>query len=331
MAKVTVLVAVYNAGQYLPQCLDSLKGQTLHDIQVVCVDDASTDNSLQLLTECALGDPRFEVVRLHQNAGQAHARNQGLKLATGRYVCMVDADDWLEPDALELAVNQMDGQTDCVLFSLQYNYADGRSEPYSMEPFTTLTGEEAFRLSLTWKIHGLYMVRADIHRRHPYDETCRLYSDDNTTRIHYLASRQVRMSAGIYHYRQHQDSMTHRVDVRRFDYLRANESMRRQLMELGVGQAVLHEYECHRWLNLVGVYMFYYFHGNQLCKPHRSYGLSELRRTWETIDRSALPPSLTRKFGYHPCRRWWMFRMEENLYFFLRRLLGRNPTAIRAH
>jgi glycosyltransferase involved in cell wall biosynthesis len=323
MAKVTVLVAVYNAEKYLPQCLDSLKGQTLRDIQVVCIDDASTDRSLQLLNDYALGDFRFDVIHLQQNRGQAHARNEGLKLARGEHICMVDADDWLEPDALEQAVNQMDEQTDCVLFSLRYDYADGRSEPYPMQPFTALTGEEAFRLSLTWKIHGLYLVRADIHRRHPYDETCRLYSDDNTTRLHYLASRQVRLSAGIYHYRQHADSMTHKVDVSRFDYLRANESMRRQLLEIGVGQDILREYECHRWLNLVGVYMFYFLHGSQLPQADRSYGLSELRRAWESIDRTSLPASLTHKFGYYPCRWWCLFRMEENLYFSLRRLLGR--------
>lgn len=323
MAKVTVLVAVYNAEKYLPQCLDSLKAQTLGDIQVVCIDDASTDQSRQLLDDYAFRDPRFQVVCLQQNGGQAHARNEGLKVATGEYVCMVDADDWLEPDALERTVEQMDEQTDCVLFDLRYDYTDGRSEPYPMAPFTVITGEEAFRLSLTWKIHGLYLVRADIHRRYPYDETCRLYSDDNTTRLHYLASRQVRLSAGIYHYRQHPDSMTHKVDVRRFDYLRANERMRQDLQELGVGQGILNEYECHRWLNLVGVYMFYYFHGSQLPEADRNYGLSELRRVWEGIDRKALDPSVTRKFGYHPCRRWWLFRLEENIYFFLRRLLGR--------
>lgn len=324
MAKVTVLVAVYNAENFLPQCLDSLKGQTLSDIQVVCIDDASTDRSLQLLNDYALGDPRFHVVRLLQNGGQAHARNEGLKVAAGDYICMVDADDWLESDALERAVSQMDEQTDCVLFNLWYEYNDGHSEPYPMAPFTAITGEEAFRLSLTWKIHGLYMVRADIHHRYPYDETCRLFSDDNTTRLHYLASRQVRLSSGVYHYRQHADSMTHRVDVSRFDYLRANESMRRQLLELGVGQDILNEYECHRWLNLVGVYMFYYFHGSHLPKSDRNYGLLELRRTWENIDRKALPSNVICKFGYYPCRWWWLFRVEENLYFFLRRLLGRN-------
>lgn len=324
MPKVSVLVAAYNAAPFLRQCLDSMLAQTMSDFQVVCVDDASTDDTLSILNDYAARDPRFEVVHLEKNQGQAHARNVGLRMATGEFICFLDADDWLDADALEQLVNAFDSDTDCVLFDVLMHYAD-HEEHYAsrLTPYALLTGEDAFRLSLTWQIHGVYGVRAAIHKQHPYDETCRSYSDDNTTRLHYLSSRQVRLCGGVYHYRQHSGSVTHQVSVRRFDYLRANESMRRQLMELGVGQAVLHEYECHRWLNLVGVYMFYYFHGNQLSKSHRSYGLSELRRTWETIDRKALPTSLTRKFGYHPCHWWWMFRMEENLYFFLRRLLGR--------
>jgi len=323
MPKVSVLVAVYNAGQFLARCLDSLLGQTLSDIQVICVDDASTDGSLRLLNDYALRDMRIDVLRLQDNCGQAHARNVGLSVAKGEVICMVDADDWLSPDALERLYDAFDDATDCVLFDLVSVY-DNHEEHYDMPAFTVLTGEEAFRLSLTWKIHGLYGVRADIHRRFPYDETCRLYSDDNTTRIHYLASRRVARCRGIYYYRQHDASATHQVSVRRFDYLRANESMRRQMLEAGVGQKLLAEYENHRWLNLVGIYMFYHVHGKELTSCERRYGRSELYRTWLSIDRTLLNKETTAKFGYRPCQSWRLFRLQEWLYFTLRGLLGRN-------
>ena len=222
MAEVTVLVAVYNAAAFLPRCLDSLTGQSLSDIQIVCIDDASTDGSLQVLSDYARRDPRIEVVRLAENGGQAHARNVGLQRAQGRYVCMVDADDWLSADALEQLCAAFDAETDCVLFDLVKVYPDGREEPYPMPEFATLTGQEAFRLSLTWQIHGLYGVRLPIHQQYPNDETCRAYSDDNTTRLHYLASRRVSRCTGRYYYRQHAASVTHAATVRRFDYLRAN-------------------------------------------------------------------------------------------------------------
>lgn len=323
MPKVSVLVAVYNAEHWLPQCLDSLLSQTLTDIQVICVDDASTDGSMDVLYDYARRDERFEVIHLEENHGQAHARNVALQQAKGDYTCFLDADDWLAPDALQLMVETFDGETDCVLFDVVMHDVD-HEEPYSLPAFDVLDGQEAFRLSLTWQIHGVYGVRTSLHQHYPYDETCRSYSDDNTTRIHYLCSRQVRRCAGRYYYRQHASSATHQISVRRFDYLRANESMRWQLLELGVARELLNIYENHRWLNLIDVYMFWFVHGAQLTKAEREYGLQELYRVWATIDRLALNKKTIAKFGYRPCRSWRHFQLQEWLYFSLRGLLGRN-------
>ena len=323
MVEVTVLVAVYNAAGYLPRCLDSLLGQSLVDIQIICIDDGSTDGSLQILNDYAHRDKRVEVIHLDENCGQAHARNVGLQQARGNFVCMVDADDWLSLDALELMTAAFDDTTDCVLFDVVMVYAD-REELYPMPVFESLTGQEAFRLSLTWQIHGLYGVRLAIHRDHPYDDTCRSYSDDNTTRIHYLCSRRVRRCEGRYYYRQHGDSVTHQVSVRRFDYLRANESMRRQMLALQVDDSLVTLYENHRWLNLIDVCMFYHVHGRELPDADRHYGLQEIHRVWSTIDRRALRKETTAKFGYRPCHSFRLFRLQEWLYFTLRGFLGRN-------
>ena len=119
-------------------------------------------------------------------------------------------------------------------------------------------------------------------------------------------------------------TVTHKVSVRRFDYLKANESMRRQMQQLGVGEELLALYENHRWLNLVDVYMFYHVHGRELSPADRHHGLQELHRVWLTIDRPLLDVATTAKFGYRPCRCWTLFRLQEWLYFTLRGLLGRN-------
>lgn len=325
MPKVSILVAVYNAEVFLSECLDSLLGQTLQDIQIICIDDCSTDGSLKLLQAYAARDARIEVIPLPENGGHAHARNEGLKHAKGEYICMLDADDWFSPDALEKAVTAFDGQTDCVLFEVVMKYVDGREERYAMPAFEALKGTEAFSLSLEWQIHGLYMIRAAIHQQHPYDETCRLYSDENTTRIHYICSRQVRRCEGRYYYRQHDASATHRSSVRRFDHLRANESMRRQMLLLGnVSQEILDAYENYRWLNMISVYMFYHVHGCELSSADRAYGLSELHRIWASIDWRALKKEMIAKFGYRPCQSWCLFRLQEWLYFTLRGFLGKN-------
>ena len=91
--RVSVVVPVYNVAPYLRQCLDSLVGQTLKDIEIICVDDGSTDGSGAILDEYAAKDGRVRVV--HQaNAGAGAARNVGLDLATGEYLFFCDPDDW---------------------------------------------------------------------------------------------------------------------------------------------------------------------------------------------------------------------------------------------
>mgnify|MGYP000700254660 FL=1 len=325
MPKISLLVAVYNTAAYLPQCLDSLLSQTLKDIEVICVDDASTDNSLALLHQYAEKDNRVRVFALKENSGQAHTRNVGLSHATGDYIGFVDSDDWLSQDALEKVCESFRDDVDSVLFRLLYAYTDGSMKDYQMSPFTTMTGDEAFRASLTWQIHGCYVVRNAIHKAHPYDESQRAYSDDNTTRIHYYYSRKVAFCEGIYYYRQQPVSVTRSVSVRRFDYLVANESMRRQLLTLGASDENLCCYETIRWLNLVGVYMFYYLHRNELSEADRQHGLSVMHHVWQTINLKQVSPSVKRKFGYIPLRfSWSLFCLQEEVYFWLRGIVGRN-------
>jgi len=327
MNKVAVLVAVYNSSRYLCQCIDSLLSQTLRDIQIIAIDDCSTDDSLSILQDYADKDSRVKVISLPLNTGQAHARNVGLKSVDADYVCMVDSDDWLSKDALRSAVDvfERNNQVDCVLFKLtRYFEKDNTEEPYSMDDHLVLSGHDAFVESLTWKIHGLYMIRSSIHQRYPYDESSKLYSDDNTTRIHYLHSNEVRNCDGVYYYRQHDRSMTHHVSVRRFDYLLANESMKRQLVAEHVNDEIMNIYENHRWLNIVGIYMFYFLHRQELSANDRKTGSSIIYQAWKGIETARLRFSLKYKFGYIPFHKsWCLFLIQENIYFSIRKLLGR--------
>ncbi len=326
MPQVTVLVAVWNTADYLPQCLDSLMHQTLRDIQVVCVDDASTDGSLDVLRRYEALDDRIEVIALSRNQGQAHARNVGLRQAKGAYICFLDSDDWMADDCLERAVEVFSAhqQTGCVLFHTLYYYGPTRQDEFPMPAFDVLSGRDAFVASLTWQIHGVYMARADIHRRYPYDESTHAFGDDNTTRLHYLASAEVRSCPGTYYYRQRAMSVSHQFSLRRFDYLLANLSMKRQLDGLHVEEEVLNLYENHRWLNVVDMYMLWFKHGHQLAADDRCKALLMVRRSWQTIEVWRLKSSLRRKFGYAPLAgHWRLFLLQERAYFCLRRLLRR--------
>lgn len=111
MPKVTVIIPVYNAEQHLRECLDSVLQQTLKDIEVLCINDGSKDNSLEILKEYEKKDNRFKIInKEHSNAGEA--RNKGLQFAKGDFLSFLDADDIFDKEMLEKAYNAAKKQKD---------------------------------------------------------------------------------------------------------------------------------------------------------------------------------------------------------------------------
>lgn len=92
--KISVVIPVYNASEYLQKCLDSLVYQTYSNLEIICINDGSTDSSLEILEEYAKKDSRI-VIKSQENSGASVARNFGMKVATGDYISFVDADDWV--------------------------------------------------------------------------------------------------------------------------------------------------------------------------------------------------------------------------------------------
>ena len=103
MIKISVIVPVYNSEKYISRCLDSLVNQTLKGIEVIVVNDGSTDNSLEVLQKYSSNSVK---VITQKNSGVAAARNTGLKHATGEYIAYVDSDDWVELDMFEKLYNK---------------------------------------------------------------------------------------------------------------------------------------------------------------------------------------------------------------------------------
>lgn len=95
MPKVSVIIPVYNCEQYIAKCLDSVINQTLADIEIICVEDCSTDDTRSLLEKYINIDERIKISYNDKNMGQAFSRNQGLRKAQGEYIQFLDADDYL--------------------------------------------------------------------------------------------------------------------------------------------------------------------------------------------------------------------------------------------
>lgn len=105
MPKLSVIVPVYNTSKYLKECLDSLVNQSLKDIEIIAIDDASTDDSLEILEYYAAKYPQIKVYCNKENYGQSITRNLGLELAKGEYIGFVDSDDIIEPIMYETMYN----------------------------------------------------------------------------------------------------------------------------------------------------------------------------------------------------------------------------------
>ncbi|MBQ9729962.1 MAG: glycosyltransferase family 2 protein [Clostridia bacterium] len=120
---VSIIVPVYNVENYLRQCVDSLRAQTYQKIEIILVDDGSTDSSGTICEEYAAIDER--VIVLHQkNAGQGAAREAGVAASCGGYVMTVDGDDWLDVGTVEKCVQKMqeDERIECVMLSYSREY-----------------------------------------------------------------------------------------------------------------------------------------------------------------------------------------------------------------
>lgn len=115
---VSVIIPVYNAEQYIEKCLDSIFEQSIEDIEIICVDDGSSDGTMDILKRMQQQDDRLKIIEYGSNKGQAYARNRGLEAATGEYIYFLDADDTLiDKDALKVLLETAVSENlDCVTF-----------------------------------------------------------------------------------------------------------------------------------------------------------------------------------------------------------------------
>ncbi|MBE6485720.1 MAG: glycosyltransferase family 2 protein [Methanosphaera stadtmanae] len=135
MVKVSVVIPIYNVEAYLEDCLKSVLNQTLTDIEVICVNDGSTDKSLSILEKYAKEDKRMIVIN-QENAGHAVATNIGMTYATGEYLFLMDSDDIIEFNALELTYNKArENDVDFVIFKA-INYNNAEEKYYETKSYT---------------------------------------------------------------------------------------------------------------------------------------------------------------------------------------------------
>ena len=225
MPKVSIVVPVYNAVPFLSFCIDSILNQTIADLEIVLVDDGSTDDSPVLCDKYAAKDSR--IICIHQkNAGAAAARNTGLSVATGEFVTFVDSDDWIDPDMYETMVSAAQERScDLVICDCLKEYGN-ISQLYTHELpggyydrsamisqyFPQLLMPDTMEYPVTIS-NWLLLIRRELIVKHQLSFPERIrFSEDLLfgAEVGYDAQSMVYLKGyAPYHYRQNPNSVTH--------------------------------------------------------------------------------------------------------------------------
>ena len=228
--KVSVIIPVYNCEAFLPECIDSLRAQTMQEIEMIFVCDASPDNSLSILRQYEAMDSRIRVIAFEENRGVSAARNAGIELATGEYVIFCDSDDWVEPQMyarLYAMANEHDA--DIAFCRVFKDYAHKQENvPLGFETGTRFDCE-AIRKTLIpamlsketdsdeLPLSGYTprnLFRREVLEKHRFREEIR-YAEDLLFIIECMldAKAAVAVDEAYYHYRFHGGSVTKRYSA----------------------------------------------------------------------------------------------------------------------
>lgn len=133
---ISIIVPVYNVAPYLPQCLDSLVNQTYRNLEIICVNDGSKDNSLEILEEYAQKDKRIRIIS-RENKGISCSRNEALDIAKGEWTMFVDSDDWIDLNTCEFAMNlALQHQADIVMWAYMREFKNQSLPKYYISETT---------------------------------------------------------------------------------------------------------------------------------------------------------------------------------------------------
>lgn len=133
MVKISVIILIYNVKNYIKECIESVQNQTLQDLEIICIDDCSTDGSRDIVQEKKLSDPRIQLIQNDTNRGCLYTRKAGVQTATGNYIMFLDGDDWYRQDACEIAYREIEKSgTDILQFGMKViNKGNGPESDYN--------------------------------------------------------------------------------------------------------------------------------------------------------------------------------------------------------
>ena len=227
MPEISVLVIAYNVERYISRCLDSILAQSCHDIEIVVVDDGSSDGTGIILKDYAGRDQRVRVVSHPENKGTLQARMTAINASKGKYIMFVDGDDTLKPYACERLLYEARRQdADFVVAGYELVFPDGSVSPETNKLTYGSSSRDLIR-SMVFYECTRYLCGRIFERRlfteHPYEENRRIvYGEDQLLSYHtaIYVRKAVSISDIVYDYYQHPSSLT---NVERYKITRSLE------------------------------------------------------------------------------------------------------------
>lgn len=221
--KVSIIIPIYNTEEYLSQCLESVLNQTLYDIEIICIDDASSDHSFEIICDYAQKDGRIIVLQNNVNRGLSATRNVGIKAASGEYIQFLDSDDCIKENAVELLYElAYRNNLDVVFFGAEvigskttdhfkkYGYKKSQIFSSGVSFFMTVNEENEYQSASCFQFwrkqflleHSLYFYEGIV-----YEDT--LF----TLRTSLKARRLMTIPEMLYMYREHENSISHSLGI----------------------------------------------------------------------------------------------------------------------
>ncbi len=230
--KVSVIIPVYNTAEYLPKCLNSVINQTYPHLEIIAINDGSTDNSKPLLENYAQKDPRLKIIN-QKNQGLSAARNAGLKIASGDFITFVDSDDLIEPQMIEKMLAAIEKtHADLAVCSFKELFPNNtiknfNNHRYPQKVFSTeaalkaMLEEKGFMVSATMKLFPRHFFD---HLKFPVGK---LHEDVGTTyKLLQKAAKIVFLPDEFYLYVHHENSIINQTfDDRKFDLIELTDKM----------------------------------------------------------------------------------------------------------
>jgi glycosyltransferase involved in cell wall biosynthesis len=216
---VTIAVAVYNTEKYLKDCMDSVVNQTYQNLEIICVNDCSTDKSLEILEEYAAKDTRIKIITNEKNSGLGVTRNVGIDAAHGEYILFIDSDDWLDLTACEKLIPKAKENDSDIVFYSAYEVSEDKKKEWKQfcEVSCPLSLKDRKALLLQTRPHAWFKLwKLEFMKKHEIRfPDFRKAQDQKPHWIMCLFAEKVAFeSECLYYYRRYNAQVSQAADMR---------------------------------------------------------------------------------------------------------------------